>query len=193
MTLWVSVGPDGGFAVCGWVLTQGHGGFRVDRGVRVGFADNASRQNIVIQAFAWPVQRMRRARRFYFAIASLAGLLCSMRSLLGGRAGRFVGMLSGLYIRAPFAFGVLGGTGGLAIDAEAAGAAVWACALVPIPMPSPAVRKARATTVPGSALIARKCMGFSGSAAHFDRNWQALPFAFVTPENAEDSFFAGPS
>jgi len=32
-------------------------------------------------------------------------------------------------------------------------------------------------------------MGFSGSAAHFDR--QALPFAFVTPENAEDSFFCG--
>ncbi|WP_277049041.1 hypothetical protein, partial [Caballeronia mineralivorans] len=34
-------------------------------------------------------------------------------------------------------------------------------------------------------------MVFSGSAAHFDRNWQALPCAFVTPENAEDSFFAG--
>ena len=191
MTLWASVGPDGGFAVCGWVLTQGHGGFRVDRGVRVGFADNASRQNMVVQASARPAQRMRRARRFYFAIASLAGLLCSMRSLLGGRAARFVGMLSGLYIRAPFAFGALGATGGLAIDAEPAGAAVWAWALVPIPVPIPVVSKARATTVPGSALIARKCMGFSGSAAHFDRNWQALPFAFVTPENAEDSFFCG--
>ncbi|MEA3125834.1 MAG: hypothetical protein QOD67_2853, partial [Caballeronia sp.] len=53
----------------------------------------------------------------YFAIASLAGLLCSMRSLLGGRAGRFVGMLSGLSARGPVAFGALGMTGGLAIDA----------------------------------------------------------------------------
>src|SRR5258708_37238498 len=114
-----------------------------------------------------------------------------MRSVLGGRAGRFVGMLWGLYICAPFAFGALGATGGLAIDGEPGGPALWACALVPIPMPIPAVRKARATTVPGSALISRKFMGFSGSAAHFDRNWQALPCAFVTPENAKDSFFAG--
>jgi hypothetical protein len=122
---------------------------------------------------------MRRTRRFHFAIASLAGLLSNMRLLLGGRAGRFVGMLSGLYIRAPFAFGALGAAGGLAIDAEPAGAAVWAWALVPIPIPSPAVRKVRATTVPGSALITRKFMDFSGSAARFDRDWQALPFALL--------------
>jgi hypothetical protein len=112
--------------------------------------------------------RTHDARWCYFAIASLAGLLRSMRLLLGGRAGRFVGMLSGLYARAPLAFGELGVTGGLAIDAESAGAAVWACALVSNPMPGTAVTKARATTVPGSVLIARDFMGFSGSTAHFD-------------------------
>jgi hypothetical protein len=62
--------------------------------------------------------RMHDARRCYFAIASLAGLLRSMRLLLGGRAGRLVGMLSGLDARAPPAFGAPGVIGGLAIDAE---------------------------------------------------------------------------
>src|SRR5471032_750264 len=112
--------------------------------------------------------RMHDARRCYFAIASLAGLLRSMRLLLGGRAGRLVGMLSGLDARAPPAFGAPGVIGGLAIDAELAGAAVWACALVSNPMPSTAVAKARAKTLPGSVLIARNFMGFSGSTAHFD-------------------------
>jgi len=32
-------------------------------------------------------------------------------------------------------------------------------------------------------------MGFSGSTARFDRDRQALPFAFVTAERVEDSFF----
>ena len=67
---------------------------------------------------------MYRARQCYFAIASLAGLLCSMRLLLGGKAGRFVGMLSGLYACGSLAFGALGATGGLTIDAVSAGAAV---------------------------------------------------------------------
>jgi hypothetical protein len=77
-------------------------------------------------------------------------------------------MLSGLYAREPFAFGTLGATGGLAIDAESADPALWACALVSNPMPSTAVTKARAKTLPGSVLIARNFMGFSGSTAHFD-------------------------
>jgi hypothetical protein len=111
-------------------------------------------------------------RRFYFAIASLAGLLCSMRSLLGGRTGRFVGMLSGLPARGAAAFGTPDVTGGLTIDAESAVVAVWACALVsnPVasPIPSTAVTKAKVTTLPGSDLIAWDFMGFSGSTALFD-------------------------
>jgi hypothetical protein len=106
--------------------------------------------------------------RSYFAIASLAGLLCSMRSLLGGRAGRFVGMLSGLSARGAAALGTLGVTGGLAIDAESAAVAVCACALVSNPMPSTAVTKAKVTTLPGSIFIARDFMSFSGSTALFD-------------------------
>ncbi|WP_160172554.1 hypothetical protein [Caballeronia sordidicola] len=47
-----------------------------------------------------------------------------MRLLLGGKAGRFVGMLSGLYACGPLAFGALGATGGLTIDAVSAGAAL---------------------------------------------------------------------
>ena len=37
----------------------------------------------------------------YLAMASLAGLLCSIRSLLGGGEGRLIGMLSGLAGRVP--------------------------------------------------------------------------------------------
>src|SRR5471032_2101851 len=122
--------------------------------------------------------RMHDARRCYFAIASLAGLLRSMRLLLGGRAGRLVGMLSGLDACAPPAFGVPGVTGGLAVDAESAGAAVWACALVSNPMPRMAVAKAKATTVPGSILIARDFMGFSGSATLFHQSRQSASILF---------------
>jgi len=115
-----------------------------------------------------------------------------MRLLLGGRAGRFVGMLSGLAARGIVAFGALGVTGGLTIEAESAGAAVWASAFVSNPMPSTAVTKTRATMVPGSVLIAQDFMGFSAAATY---SWKrvARPFGFVTPERAEDSFFAGPS
>ncbi|WP_206366028.1 hypothetical protein [Caballeronia sp. SBC2] len=115
-----------------------------------------------------PSLRTHDAPECYFAIASLAGLLRSMRLLLGGRAGRFVGMLSGLYARPPFAFAAPGVIGGLAIDAESDGSALWACALVSNPMLGTAVKKANATTVPGSVLIARDFMGFSGSTAHVD-------------------------
>ena len=47
-----------------------------------------------------------------------------MRLLLGGKAGRFVGMLSGLYACGPLASGTLGAAGGLTIDAVSAGAAL---------------------------------------------------------------------
>jgi len=48
------------------------------------------------QAPAAAARSEPRSCRCYFAIASLAGLLCSIRSPLAGSAGRFIGMLSGL-------------------------------------------------------------------------------------------------
>jgi len=85
-------------------------------------AVDVSRRDMICPRGGRAGLRMHDARRCYFAIASLAGLLRSMRLLLGGRAGRLVGMLSGLDARAPPAFGVPGVIGGLAIDAESAGA-----------------------------------------------------------------------
>ncbi|WP_159462781.1 hypothetical protein [Caballeronia catudaia] len=62
----------------------------------------------------------------YFAIASLAGLWCSMRSLFGGGAGFLTGMLSGLSGRVALAEGVPGALGGLTIEALSSGRVVWA-------------------------------------------------------------------
>jgi molybdopterin-binding protein len=62
----------------------------------------------------------------YFASASEAGLLCNIRSAFGGVEGRFTGMLSGLYARAPAALGALGDTGGFTIEAASPGWVAWA-------------------------------------------------------------------
>lgn len=79
----------------------------------------------MVQSAAALPQMQRDGVCRYFAMASLAGLLCSIRSLLAGNAGRLVGMLSGLLGRAPPAPGasdVAGG--GLTMDAESAGFAL---------------------------------------------------------------------
>ena len=60
--------------------------------------------------------------RVYLAIASLAGLLCSMRSLAGGGVGRFTGMLSGLSGRVVLAPAA---RGGFTIDAPRRPAALF--------------------------------------------------------------------
>jgi hypothetical protein len=69
-------------------------------------------------------------------------------------------------------------------------------------MTIPAVRKARATTAPSRALLARDFMGFSGLAARFDRNWSSaavwlcdtgacgrfgFPMGFAALEKREDT------
>jgi hypothetical protein len=107
----------------------------------------------------------------YLAIASLAGLLCSMRSLLAGSAGRLVGMLSGLLGCALPESDV---DGGLTIEAASAGLAVSAWAAV--------VRNAAA-----SAMKAWDFMVISRAARVLIQACGARPFALLTAENGEDS------
>jgi hypothetical protein len=93
----------------------------------------------------------------YLAMASLAGLLCSIRSLLAGNAGRLVGILSGLLGRAVLDSGA---DGGLTIEAELAGLAVWACAVV---VTNAATASARPSEVPKTRdfmCISRAARGF---------------------------------
>jgi hypothetical protein len=112
-------------------------------------------------------------------MASLAGLLCSIRSLLAGRAGRLVGMLSGLLgCVAPAS----GDAGGLTIDAASAGLAVWAWAV--------AVKiDAAASARPSEVLMAREFICISSAARVLVEACGTLPSAFLTVENGEDSVF----
>jgi hypothetical protein len=89
----------------------------------------------------------------YLAIASLAGLLCSILLLLAGNAGRFVGMLSGLLGRA---LSESDADGGLTIEAESAGLAVCACAA--------AMKNAAASVRPNEVMKARDFMCISRAA-----------------------------
>ncbi|KQR87048.1 hypothetical protein ASG35_23170 [Burkholderia sp. Leaf177] len=89
-------------------------------------------------------------------MASLAGLLCSIRSLFAGNAGRLVGMLSGLLGRAVLESGA---TGGLTIEAESAGLADWACAVVAASVAAARVRPSEIPKARDFMCISRAARG----------------------------------
>lgn len=132
-------------------------------------------------SFAW---MQRSPGSGYLAMASLAGLLCSMRLLLAGNAGRLVGMLSGLSGRALPASGE---DGGLTIEAESAGLAVWAWtwawAIV-------ARSAAAASAEPSEVMKAQNFICISCAARVLTESAETCMLPFIlTAENVEDSFY----